>query len=198
MSDGLLGLVIDSADASVGGGSASALAGAMAAGLVGMVARLSTNRRFGLGDQEYLAAADETDELGRALLAGALEDADAYGLIKVAYGLPKDGDTALAARRAAIEKALEVAADVPLENARRSLRVREIWAALSGSTNPAADSDFGVAALLADAAIRGCLLNVEVNMVLLPDSPAATRLRQQTAVLRSGHELVSAAGKETV
>ena len=89
MSDGLLRLVTDSADATVGGGSASALAGAMAAGLVGMVARLSRDRGLRLGDDELSAAADETDRLGRALLAGAQEDADAYGLVKAAYALPR-------------------------------------------------------------------------------------------------------------
>ena len=54
-----------------------------------------------------------------------------------------------------------------------------------------------MAALLADAAVRGCLINVDVNTVLLPDSPAAVHLRQQTAVLRSDHERVSAAAGET-
>ncbi len=171
----------------------------MAAGLVGMVARLSTESPLsGSATRNTSPPPTRPIELGRALLAGAREDAEAYGLVKAAYGLPKDGDTALASRRTAIEKALKVAAGVPLENARRSLRVREIWAVLNGSINPAAGSDFAVAVLLADAAVHGCLTNIEVNLVRLPHSPAATRLRQQTAALRIEHERVaSAAVKET-
>lgn len=197
MSDDVLARVLDSADATVGGGSAAALAGAMAAGLAGMVARLSTGRGLGLGDEQYVASADETDELGRGLLAGAQEDAAAYGLIRAAYGLPRGDDDAVAVRQAAIERALEVAATVPLENARRSLRVRELCAALSGASNPAAGSDFAAAVLLADAAVRGCLLNVDVNTVLLPDSPAAAHLRREAEAVRTSHERVSAPVEET-
>ena len=197
MGHDVLARVLDSVDATVGGGSASALAGAMAAGLVGMVARLSAGCGLGLGDEQYVAAADETDELGRSLLAGADEDADAYAVVKAAYGLPRDGEEALAARQAAIEKALEVAATVPLENACRSLRVRELCAQLSGRSNPAAGSDFAAAVLLADAAVRGCLLNVDVNTVLLSDSPAAAHLRRAAETVRTSHERVSAPVKET-
>lgn len=197
MGDDVLARVLDSTNAGVGGGSASALAGAMAAGLLGMVARLSTGRGLGLTDEQYLAAADEADTLGRALLAGAQGDADAYGLIKAAYGLPRDGDEALAARQAAIENALEVAATVPLENARDSLRVRELCATLSGTSNPAAGSDLAAAVFLGDAAIRGCLLNVAVNTFLLPDSPAAAYLRQEADAVCVSHESVRPSPKET-
>ena len=189
--------MLDSTNATVGGGSAAALAGAMAAGLAGMVARLSPGRGLALGDEEYVAAADETDALGRDLLAGAQADADAYGLIKAACGLPRDGDTAVAARQAAIEAALVSAATAPLENARRALRVSEICAALHERSNPAAGSDLAAAVLLAAAAVRGCLLNVDVNTATLPDSPAAVRLRDAAAAVGAGLECMSTPAKET-
>jgi formiminotetrahydrofolate cyclodeaminase len=197
VSDDVLEHVLDSTDATVGGGSAAALAGAMAAGLAGMVARLSTGRGLGLSDGRYLVIADETDVLGRHLHAGARRDAEAYGLIKAAYRLPRNDDAALARRQTAIESALESAAAVPLENARRSLRVRELCALLTGSSNLAAGSDLAAAALLADAAVRGCLLNVDVNTAQLPGSPAAERLRREAQALAAGHGRVCAPAKET-
>jgi formiminotetrahydrofolate cyclodeaminase len=189
--------VLDSTDASVGGGSAAAVAGAMAAGLAGMVARLSTGRGLGLSDERYLTIADETDDLGRDLRAGARQDAEAYGLIKGAFRLAREGDAALAKRQAAIESALEGAAAVPLDNARRSLRVRELCVLLAGPSNPAAGSDLAVAMLLADAAVRGCLLNVDVNMAQLPDSPAAARLRRDAEALAAGHGRACTPAEET-
>jgi len=196
VADEVLAFVLDSTNAAVGGGSASALAGAMAAGLAGMVARLSTGRGLELGDEEYLALADETDMLGRALQSGAREDADAYGAIRAACDRSRESDEAIAARQAAIEEALVAAALVPLENARRSLRIRELSARLDGRSNAAAGSDLAAAVLLSDAAIRGCLLNVDVNIVMLPDSPAVTNLRRDAAAVRSSHERVHAPAKE--
>jgi formiminotetrahydrofolate cyclodeaminase len=194
----VLARVLDATDATVGGGSAAALAGAMAAGLAGMVARLSVGRGLELSDARYTGCAVEADVLGSALLAGAGDDAEAYGLVKAAYGLPRESVAQVEAREAAIGDALIAAALVPLDNARRALRVREICRELAGRSNAAAASDLGVAVRLADAAVGGCLLNVEVNLDALPGSPAAARLRREAEAVRIGHARTSAPLKERV
>lgn len=192
----VLARVLDATDAAVGGGSASALAGAMAAGLAGMVARLSAGRGLGLSDARYHGCAVEADVLGAALLAGAADDVEAYGLVKAAYGLPRETAAQTEARQAATHDALIAAAFVPLDNARRALRVREICRELAGRSNTAAASDLGVAVVLADAAVAGCLLNVEVNLEALPGSPAAARLRRGAEAVRISHARTSAPLKE--
>ena len=192
----VLARVLDATDATVGGGSASALAGAMAAGLAGMVARLSAGRGLELSDARYNGCAVEADVLGAALLAGAGDDAEAYGLVKAAYGLPRETAAQAEARQAAIHDALIAAAFVPLDNARRALRVREICRELADRSNTAAASDLGVAVVLADAAVAGCLLNVEVNLEALPGSPAAARLRRGAETVRISHARTSAPLKE--
>ncbi len=192
----LLARVIDSADAGVGGGSASALAGAMAAGLAGMVARLSTARGLALDDARYEAIAGEADALGAALLAGAHEDAAAYGLMSAAYRLPRDSRTAAAVREAAIHDACIAASRVPLDNARRAQRVLELSGELRGRSNAAAASDLAAAALLAAAAVDGCLLNVEVNLGALQGSAAAVELRRQAEDVRIAHARAGVLPKE--
>ena len=97
--------IMDSRDVTVGGGSASAVAGAMAAGLVGMVSRLSVGKEYGLPDERYLEIAEELDELAVQLKEGAVEDTRSYLGIKAAFALPKATDEQKSARRAAIESA---------------------------------------------------------------------------------------------
>ena len=196
MADNVLARVLDATDATIGGGSAVALAAAMAAGLVGLVARLSPGRDLGLSDAEYGDVYVEAGGLAQALAAGAQEDADAYGLVKAAYGLPRAGEDAAAARRTAIDKALVAAATVPLQNSRRALRVRELCAKLTASSNQAAGSDLAAAVLLADAAVCGCLLNVDVNVRALSESSPAARLRREAEAVRASHERVNVPMKE--
>ncbi|MDR3332917.1 MAG: cyclodeaminase/cyclohydrolase family protein, partial [Synergistaceae bacterium] len=123
--------IMDSHDVTVGGGSASAAAAAMAAGLIGMVARLSVSKNgktYGLPDDEYIACADRLDRLGAELKRGASDDADAYIGLRNAYAMPKETDGQKSARRAAIEDAAVAAASVPLKNAKLAASVSEIAA----------------------------------------------------------------------
>jgi len=183
----VLARVLDTADSGVGGGSAAALAGAMAAGLAGLVARLSSGRDCGLDDARYAEILAECEVLARELGDGAREDAEAYGLVAAAYRLSRDGAGA-EARAAAIGEALIAAAEAPLRNAGRTLRVRELCAELEGRSNATAASDLVIAALLADAGVRGCLMNVGVNTCMLGGSPAAARLNGEADAVRATHE----------
>ena len=195
MSD-VLERVLDSADREVGGGSAAALAAAMAAGLAGMVARLSVGRDLVLGDARYEVLAAEADTLSAALLAGAREDAEAYALVAAAYRARPNGEPEATARRVAIDEALIVAARAPLENAHRALRVLALGGELEGRSNPAAASDLAVARLLADAGVSGCLANVAVNLGALHDSAGAADVRREAESVRIAHARAGAPLKE--
>ncbi len=188
--------VVESTDAGAGGGSAAALAGAMAAGLAGMVARLSTGRGLALEDARYDRIAAEADGLAAALLAGADEDAAAYSLVAAAFRLRRDDAEAVAVRETAIRDALMAAALVPLENARSVVRVLELCLELDGRSNAAAASDLAAGRLLADAAVLGCVLNVEVNLEALPESAVAAELRAAVEAVRSSHARLCAPLKE--
>ena len=164
--------VLDSGDFTTGGGSASALAGAMAAALVAMVAKLSLKKEYGLPPEELDQLAAEADSLKEELLKGAGEDIEAFARVKEAYGLPKNSDAEKTNRAEQIEKGFITAARVPAGNGEKCRRVFEMAKMLDGRSNPAAASDLDVALGLAETGLKGCLANVEINLPSIKD-PAA-------------------------
>ena len=85
-------LILDENDFTVGGGSSSAIVGAMACGLMGMVANLSKGKDYGYSDKEYDDIIKELNEAKANFLQGAVDDNKAYMLIVNAYKLPKVSD----------------------------------------------------------------------------------------------------------
>jgi glutamate formiminotransferase/formiminotetrahydrofolate cyclodeaminase len=156
-----------------GGGSASALAGAMAAALVAMVARLTIGRPGYAGEEaqarEILA---DSERLHAELMALVQRDADAYMALVEARRLPKEAPAQRASRAAAVETAGTMATEVPLETARLAGEALKLALRIAPIGNRNAVSDAGVAALLAAASARGAALNVRINVPgLAPDAP---------------------------
>lgn len=180
----ILNKIIDSKDFTAGGGSASAIAGAMAAGMAAMVARLSINKDFGLTAEKYEEIAEEADKIAKELLRGSAEDNEAYLLIVNAYALPKSTEKEKAARREAVQSAGIKAASVPLENGKRCTRVYELCLILKGKSNTNATSDLAEAELLSYAGVIGCALNIDANLSLIKDEKIKSEFEKQSAKLK--------------
>jgi formiminotetrahydrofolate cyclodeaminase len=165
----VLDLILDTDDVTVGGGSASALSGASACGLIGMVCKLSTKKDFGIAPEKQLEYAKELEELRDKLLSGVVDDANAYGVIRDAYKLPKQTEEEKEARRQAIANAGVVGATAPMENAKLCRRVYDIGIELEGKSNPNCLSDLVIGYELAKIAVNGCLMNIEANLPLVKD-----------------------------
>ena len=153
-----------------GGGSAAALAGALAGALAAMVGRLTSSRKaYAAVAPEFEQLTREADDLRAALRRLVDDDAAAYDVVTAAYRLPKEPERAAQVRQAAIEEALLGAAAVPLQTARAVAGVARLArrAAQAGNRNAVADA--GVAALLAEAAVRGAVYNVRINVTGLSD-----------------------------
>jgi len=175
--------VLDPADDSTGGGAASAVAGAMAAGLAGMVARVSK----GKPDMEPAGFYDEIDgrarELTNRLLDGAAADSTAFEAVMDGFRMPKDTEAQKAVRSDAIQAGLERATEVPLLNGERCTEVLELVARLAPKHNLNAASDLAVGRRLARAALEGCLDNVEINLGSLKrEAPRETFTRRLEAL----------------
>ncbi len=165
----ILEQILDSNDFTVGGGAASAMAGAMAAGLISMVAKLSLNKDYGLTDEQYKSVAEEGDALAKELILGAEEDRQAFLKIKNAYAMPKESEEEKGIRKKAIQEGGIAAATVPKNNGLKCSKVYEMGLLLLNKSNSNATSDLEEGIMLAKAGIIGCALNIEANLPLIKD-----------------------------
>ena len=175
------------ADPVPGGGSASALAGAMGAALVKMVVALTSGRS---------AASDPDDELGAIFSAAttwqsellnlAELDANAYAAVVEARRLPRGTELEEQTRKVQIAAATREATRVPLETVRAAVAVLELAERLAPLGGRQAISDVGVAALLATTAARGGALNVRINLPGLNDDSLRADAEATLAALLPG------------
>lgn len=156
-----------SADPTPGGGSASAVAGAFGAALVGMLARLSIGR--GGDDALFTQTAEAMDAARTTLLDLAAEDARAYDAVIAAMRMPRGSDEEKRLRTQAIQFAMRGAAEVPLDVAARVRAVLEAAREVLPTANPNAVSDGAVAVLLSYAAAHGAIANVRINLASIKD-----------------------------
>ncbi len=165
-----------------GGGSASALAGAMAAALVRMVANLTLARR------QYARVHAEVREIEAAVarlqeefLGLVVRDAEAFEGILAARRLPRETDEEKASRHQALQEAVREAARVPLATAERAVKVLEFLLHIVAVGPESALTDALVATSLAQAAVQGAAANVQVNVASLEDTGLAGQFQAQIA-----------------
>jgi glutamate formiminotransferase/formiminotetrahydrofolate cyclodeaminase len=153
-----------------GGGSVSALMGALGASLGGMVANLSAGKRGWDDKLEYFSDwAVKAQQLKDELLVLVDEDTAAFSKVMDAFALPKDSDEEKTARSAAVEAATKYAAEIPLKVMGTASKSYELLSAMVEKGNPASVSDVGVGALATRACVEGAALNVRINLATLKD-----------------------------
>ena len=181
-----------SSDPTPGGGSAAALIGALGASLLAMVAGLPKTKT---GTDQARQALDAARTLLLAhrddLLALIDKDAAAYDLVVAAYKKPKGTDEEKAARSSAIQDAMRIAAETPVETMRAAARVMDAATAVAEHGNPSAQSDIAVAVQAVGMAMQAALFNVEINLGSIKD-PAVVAKIVEDAKQVSGDASVAA------
>ena len=185
-----------------GGGGAAALTGSQAAALVSMVANFTVGRKkYAEVQSEMEATLAQSEALRTELLDLVDRDAEAFGAVMEAYGLPKATDDEKSARTSAIQEAMKGAADVPLIVAEKSVDVlRLVPVVARGNSNVVSDA---VAALyLAHAAIDTAIVNVNINLKFIrDDSFVQSTSQRRDALLReadAAYKVAKAACEQTL
>jgi formiminotetrahydrofolate cyclodeaminase len=159
-----------SSAATPGGGSASALSGALAAGLVAMVARNTVaNPSFADRAVALKEIASEVERHRGELISLVDADAASFERVMAAFRLPKETPEQKEARSREIQAGYQAAVEPPELVCRHALEVLALAGRVAELGNPNAVSDAGVAALLAAAALEGAALNVEINLGSIKD-----------------------------
>ena len=181
-----------SSDPTPGGGSASALAGAVGAALLAMVAGLPKPRAESETDVAALRGAGAScADLSERLRVLVDQDSDAYEMVVSAYKLPKGTDEEKAERTTRIQEALRAATDTPLEVMRACAGAIAHAGVVARLGNPNASSDVAVARELLTAGLRGARHNVEINLESVKDGGYVEAVRRESEnLLAAGNAAV--------
>jgi glutamate formiminotransferase/formiminotetrahydrofolate cyclodeaminase len=169
-----------------GGGSVAALCGVMAASLTAMVANLT----YGKHDYERHSRKMNQTAINAQLLKDELlrlvdRDAAAFNAVMSCYRLPRKTEAERAQRQAVIQEATKTAAQIPLHVMETCEKVLALTDYVSKCGNLNSISDAGVAALTADAAIRGAALNVLINLNSIEDAEFKAQMQEAVTQIKA-------------
>lgn len=169
-----------------GGGSTSALCGALSASLSSMVSLLT------YGKKEYESVRPEMKDIGlRAqelkdeLLRAVDLDTAAFNKVLDAIRLKKTTEEQKQEREQAVEEATKEATIVPMEVLRKSVEALRLakTVAVKGFKNSL--SDAGVAALTAQAAAEGAYYNIRINVPNIRDTEFTSKIMEEAETLKN-------------
>lgn len=167
-----------------GGGSASALAGAIGVSLLIMVADMTRTRTGAPEETADLADAASRLRPRREELEELIDrDSEAYGAVVAAYKMAKTTEPEKEARRQAIQAAMTEATEVPLETMRVCQQALRGAVIVAKAGNPNAKSDVGVAIELLLTGLRGGRMNVDINLESLSDGAYVKRVATERDAL---------------
>ena len=169
-----------------GGGSVSALSGALAAGLTEMVANLTVGKKnYEAVESEMKQISKTAGNLRKKLMAEVDDDANAYKGVLAAFKLPNTTEEEKEQRTRAIQEAMQKAARVPLGVAFDVLQVMDLAERVIRSGNRNAVSDGAVGAMMARTAAMGALYNVKINLVSIKDKAFVEEMMREVNKLQS-------------
>ena len=182
-----------------GGGSVSALCGALAASLGEMVTALTIGRKkYADVEEEMLTYAPQMETARRHFLNFIDEDADAYQLVFNAYKLPKETEEEQKIRHNKIQEATLKASLVPLRVAETAVGIMDAIFQIGSKGNRNAVTDACVAMMCARTAALGAILNVRINLSGLDDKEKVKDLENKCMALQDEAQVKEASLLDTV
>ena len=148
-----------------GGGSASALVGAIGASLISKVANFTIGKeKYKNVEKEMKTILGHSEKLRESFNKLCSKDAEAYKKLSDVFKSPKTKE-----RKNKIQDALKEAMTVPLEVCKNAHECMKLCMPLAERGNTNLITDVGDAALMLTCAFQSALLNVEINLRSIED-----------------------------
>ena len=166
---------IDSSLPTPGGGSISALVGALGICLSRMYGHLTVNKKkFNALEEDiknkFIVSFNELENYKNELVQCIDKDIKAYDAVMGAYKLPKVTKEETQARILELKKATIVAIESPYNIMLQSLKAMELCNQMIDNGNMNAISDLACGVIFLDSAIQGAALNVLINLSNLEEN----------------------------
>ena len=167
-----------------GGGSISALAGALAAALTEMVAGLTIGKKkYAEVEEEMKEAVEPMKAVCAQLLDDIKRDSESFDQYMQALTLPKETEEEKAARTEAMQNGLKAAVEVPLSVAKAACGILPYAETMVVKGNKTAVTDALVATMMARTAVLGAGFNVKINLESIKDQEYVDRIGKEVAEL---------------
>ncbi|MBI4404239.1 MAG: glutamate formimidoyltransferase [Deltaproteobacteria bacterium] len=175
-----------------GGGSISALVGALGAALTSMVANLTQKVASSTEHENILLTlAEKAQCLKDDLVIAVDADTQAFNGYLEALRLPQQTEEQKTFRHSRMQDALKSAIEVPFQTASKSLQTMQLAAEVCSQGNPNSVTDGAVGVAVAYAGVRGGVWNVLINLKDITDGHyiKSMRTRCQTLLQQAESQL---------
>jgi len=192
--EGLEGFIeqVASSSPAPGGGSVSAVCGALAGALSSMVCRLTIGKKkFKEVTDELKGVLEKAEEIRKQMEEFIVKDAESFDGVMDAFKLPRYTDEEKEKRNRAVQEATKGAISVPLQVMEKGLEALKLSSIVVEKGNPNMVSDAGVSALSAKTAVEGAYYNVRINLNSIEDQDFVISTREKTDSLRKEASLLS-------
>ena len=163
-----------------GGGSVSALLGALSSALTSMVCRLTENKKGYEGVSEEIKKVLEKSEAIRKKVTELIdEDTNVFNEVMSAFKIPKEDIE----RPKKIQDAMKKATEVPLKTMRECYKALELARVAAEKGNVNSVSDAGVSALTANTGVLAASLNAIINLKFIKDNEFIEKTTEEVTEL---------------
>jgi formiminotetrahydrofolate cyclodeaminase len=167
-----------------GGGNVSAVVATQAAAMVCMVANLTIGKKaYAEFEEEAKKVVMNMEAIIERLKSLTNKDMEAFDQYMAVFRMPKETDEDKKARAEAMQAAAKNATNVPLDICRTCLDILVQAKGLSSYGNKMAISDVGVGAMVAEAALKACMLSVDINIPSIKDEKFVADVKAERARL---------------